>query len=149
MDENVYVVDSRKEQEKRGLEKQHALFRHKYLGLGIVDVFLEGHLLIDMKLCKREECSRPCTEVCSTNALHWSRNEKIMILSELCMHCGACVLVCEVENCMKLTRKRSCGKIETLSSSKQVLTLHRNASTIKRRHRVKDRLEKVRNLTFQ
>ena len=136
MNQNMYVVDSRKEQEKRSPKKQNALLRHKYLSMAIVDIFLEGYLLIDMKLCKREECSKPCIEVCSTNALHWSK-DGMVIFSELCMHCGACVLACEVENCMKITRKRSCGKVETLSSPKQVLTVHRNASTEKRRQRVK------------
>jgi len=146
MDENTYVVDSRKEQEKRSLEKQNALFQHKYLSLGIADVFLGGHLLIDMKLCKREECSKPCIEVCSTNALHWSGDGKMMIFSELCMHCGACVLVCAVENCIEITRKRSCGKVETLSSAKQVLAVHRNTSTTKRRQRVKDRsIDRLQN----
>ncbi|MDR0797285.1 MAG: 4Fe-4S binding protein, partial [Nitrososphaerota archaeon] len=80
---------------------------------GVQDVFLGGTISINSYTCLGVQC-KACIKVCPTNALYWGSG-KIEIIEDLCVYCGACVLYCQVDNCIKLERKRDNGKIEKFS----------------------------------
>jgi Na+-translocating ferredoxin:NAD+ oxidoreductase RNF subunit RnfB len=102
---------------------------------GVKDVFQEGNISINNYTCLGVQC-KECIKVCPTNALYWGSG-KIEIIEDLCVYCGACVLNCQVDDCIKLERKRDKdGEIEKFSKSKEVLLFQKKANTNKRVQRV-------------
>ena len=84
--------------------------RQELLGpTGVKERFKEGSLSINKYTCLGVQC-KLCVKVCPTNALYWSSGE-VGIIEDLCVYCGACVLNCMVDNCMKIERKREDGTI--------------------------------------
>ncbi len=59
------------------------------------------------------------------------------ITEDLCVYCGACVLNCMVDDCIKVERKREDGTEERFSKPKDVLTLQEKINGQKRTQRVK------------
>jgi Fe-S-cluster-containing hydrogenase component 2 len=90
-----------------------------------------------MRTCRGIECNL-CVKACPTNALYWKAGE-IGIVNDLCIHCTACVANCMVDGCIKVTRKRLDGKIESFSNAKDVCVLLHNIN-------LKKRLDRLRSL---
>jgi Fe-S-cluster-containing hydrogenase component 2 len=74
--------------------------------------------------------------VCPTNALYWKAGE-VGIVEDLCVYCGACVLCCMVDDCIKVERKREDGKVERFSKPTEVVKLEDKINTKKRFERVR------------
>ncbi|MDR2707635.1 MAG: hypothetical protein LBB87_02675 [Nitrososphaerota archaeon] len=102
---------------------------------GVKEVFQEGVISINSYTCVGVQC-KACIKVCPTNALYWGSG-RIEIIEDLCVYCGACVLICQVDDCIKLERKRDNGRIEKVSKPIDVLLLQKKVNTNKRVQRVR------------
>ena len=102
---------------------------------GVKEFFEEGEIKIDKRTCRGLEC-KLCIEACPTNALYWKAGE-VGIVDELCVYCGACVLCCMVDDCIKVKRKRQNGKTEQFSKPREVVNLQDKTNAEKRFQRVK------------
>jgi len=67
--------------------------------------------------------------------LFWRAGE-VGITEELCIYCGACVLSCIVDNCIKIVRKRENGEVESFSKPKDFTALQYCINTKKRFERI-------------
>ena len=114
---------------------------------GVKDIFEEGKISINNYTCLGVQC-KECVKVCPTNALYWSSG-KVEIINDLCVYCGACVLNCQVDDCIKLERKRDDGTIEKFSKPKDVLILQKKANTDKRVQRVRSVVLKPKDYYVQ
>jgi ferredoxin len=103
---------------------------------GVKEFFKEGKIKINKRTCWGVEC-KLCIDACPTNALYWKAGE-VGITEDLCVYCGACVLCCMVEDCIKVERKREGGKAEQFSKPKDVLKLQEKINAKKRFDRVKE-----------
>jgi len=104
--------------------------------LGAKEFFAEGTIAINKRICHGVEC-KLCIKACPTNALFWKAGE-IGLTEELCIYCGACVLSCIVDDCIKITRKRLTGEVETFSKPRDFITQQSNVNTRKRLERIKE-----------
>jgi len=112
-------------------ERQRRQRRAELLkSIGVEDLFEEGTIKIDMKTCKGVEC-KLCIKACPTNALYWKAGE-IGITEELCVYCTACVLICMVDDCIEVRRRRKDGENERFSKPSEVFTLWERLNTRKR-----------------
>lgn len=102
---------------------------------GVKEFFEEGKININKRTCWGLEC-KLCIEKCPTNALYWKTGE-VGIVEDLCVYCGACVLCCMVDDCIKVERKREDGKTERFSKSQDVVKLQDKINMEKRLQRVK------------
>ncbi|MEM3718473.1 MAG: hypothetical protein QXD45_00390 [Candidatus Bathyarchaeia archaeon] len=84
--------------------------------LGVKEFFVDGAITINKRTCKGVEC-KLCIKACPTNALFWKTGE-VGITDELCVYCGACVLSCIVDDCIRVWRRRPTGEIERFSTSR-------------------------------
>ncbi len=100
------------------------------------EVFEEGKIGIDKRTCHGIECNL-CVKACPTSALYWKAGE-IAVTEDLCVYCGACVLCCMVDDCIKIERKREDGTVERFAKPKDVLKLEQNINTKKRMERVRE-----------
>lgn len=117
-------------------ERERKQRREKLLvPLGVKEFFVDGSITINKRTCKGVEC-KLCIKACPTNALFWKTGE-VAITEELCIYCGACVLSCIVDNCIKVSRKRADGEVETFSTPRGVTLLQNSINTKKRFERVK------------
>ncbi|MCL1978223.1 MAG: 4Fe-4S binding protein [Candidatus Bathyarchaeota archaeon] len=114
---------------------------------GVKDFFQEGKISINSYTCLGVQC-KECVKVCPTNALYWGSG-KVEIVEDLCVYCGACVLNCQVDDCIKLERKRDDGKVEKFSKPKDVLLLQKKANTNKRVQRVRSVILKPQDYYIQ
>ena len=103
---------------------------------GVKEFFKEGKIDINKRTCWGVEC-KLCIKACPTNALYWKTGE-IGIVEDLCVYCGACVLSCMVDDCIKVERKREDGKVERFSKPKEVVKLEDKINTRKRFERVRE-----------
>lgn len=111
--------------------------RRELLGpLDITEYFTEGKIEIDKRTCRGVEC-KLCVKACPTNALYWKQGQ-VGIIPELCVYCGACVLFCVVDDCIRIERKRSDGVVEKFSKSRDALALQNKINTRKRFERVEE-----------
>jgi ferredoxin len=101
---------------------------------GVKELFKEGKISINTYTCVGVQCKQ-CTKVCPTNALYWGSG-KVEIIEDLCVYCGACVLSCMVDDCIKVERKREDGAIEKFSKPADVILLEKKANANKRIQRV-------------
>jgi NAD-dependent dihydropyrimidine dehydrogenase PreA subunit len=101
---------------------------------GVKDIFQEGKIGVNQYTCLGVQC-KACVKVCPTNALYWGSG-KVEIIDDLCVYCGACVLSCQVDDCIKLERKRDDGEVEKFSKPRDVLLLQKKATADKRVQRV-------------
>ncbi len=102
----------------------------------VKDIFPEGTISVDMRTCVGVQC-KLCIKVCPTNALFW-QSSGVGIIDDLCVHCGACVLVCMVDDCIKITRKREDGTEEKFSKASDVIALSNEVNAKKRFERVQE-----------
>jgi len=103
---------------------------------GVKEFFEEGSISVDKRTCWGLEC-KLCIKACPTNALYWKAGE-IGVVEDLCVYCGACVLSCMVDGCIKITRKREDGKVEKFSKPMDVLKLENKINAKKRFERVRE-----------
>ena len=103
---------------------------------GVKEFFEEGSINIDKRTCWGVEC-KLCVEACPTNALYWKAGE-VGIIDDLCVYCGACVLCCMVDDCIKIERKREDSETERFSKPKEVLKLQEKVNVKKRFDRVRE-----------
>jgi Na+-translocating ferredoxin:NAD+ oxidoreductase RNF subunit RnfB len=103
---------------------------------GVKEFFEEGSINIDKRTCWGVEC-KLCIKACPTNALYWKAGE-VGIIDDLCVYCGACVLCCMVDDCIKIEREREDGKTERFSKPKEVLKLQEKVNVKKRFDRVRE-----------
>jgi len=88
---------------------------------GVKDIFPEGSISINKYTCVGVQC-KLCVKACPTNALYWKTGE-VGITEDLCVYCGACVLSCMVDDCIKIKRKRENGKTEKFGKTRDVMIL--------------------------
>lgn len=103
---------------------------------GVKEFFAEGNISIDKRTCWGIEC-KLCIKACPTNALYWKTGE-VGVTQDLCVYCGACVLSCMVNDCIKIKRKREDGTVEKFSKLKDVIALENSINAKKRLERVKE-----------
>jgi Na+-translocating ferredoxin:NAD+ oxidoreductase RNF subunit RnfB len=103
---------------------------------GVKEFFAEGSISVDKRTCYGLEC-KLCIKACPTNALYWKAGE-VGVVEDLCVYCGACVLSCMVDDCIKITRKREDGKAEKFSKPTDVLKLENRINAKKRFERVRE-----------
>lgn len=102
---------------------------------GIKELFKEGKISINEFTCVGGQC-KLCVKACPTNALYWGTG-KVGVTADMCIYCGACVVNCMVDDCIKVERKRDDGKVEKFSKPKEVIMLQERINTQKRFERVK------------
>lgn len=123
------LLDSEK---KKKIRVRGELLRN----LGVSEEYFdEGTIKIDALTCRGAEC-KLCVKACPTNALYWT-NGKIKIEGDLCIYCGACVLSCCVDNCIKITRKRKDGIVENFSTPREAIQLMSHRATLLREETLK------------
>jgi ferredoxin len=103
---------------------------------GVKEFFAEGSISVDKRTCHGLEC-KLCIKACPTNALYWKAGV-VGVVEDLCVYCGACVLSCMVDDCIKVERKREDDTIEKFSKPKDVIALENKINAKKRFERVKD-----------
>ena len=104
--------------------------------LELKEFFADGSITINERTCHGIEC-RLCIKVCPTNALFWRAGE-VGIIEDLCIYCGACVLSCIVDDCIKIVRERSTGEVEVFSKPKDFATLQHSINAKRRFDRTRD-----------
>ena len=104
--------------------------------MGVKEFFAEGSISVNKRTCQGLEC-KLCIKACPTNALYWKAGE-VGIVEDLCVYCGACVLSCMVDDCIKVARKREDGKTERFSKPRDVRTLENRINAKKRFQRVSE-----------
>ena len=117
-------------------EKEKRKRREELLApLGVKEFFSEGSITINKRTCKGVEC-KLCIKACPTSALFWRAGE-VGITEELCVYCGACVLSCIVDDCIKIKRKRLNSEVESFSKPKDFITLQHGINTERRFERTR------------
>jgi ferredoxin len=104
--------------------------------LGVKEFFVEGSISVDKRTCEGVEC-KLCIEACPPNALFWRVGE-VGIIEDLRVFCGACVLSCIVDDCIRVVRKRADGVVECFSKPRDFTSLQHGISTKKRRGGILD-----------
>ena len=102
---------------------------------GVKEIFESGKISINKFTCVGGQC-KLCVKACPTNALYWSTGQ-VGVIEDLCVYCGACVLSCMVDDCVKVERTREDGTVERFSKPKDVMTLANKINAKKRSDRVK------------
>ena len=102
----------------------------------VKDLFPEGTITINKYTCVGVQC-KLCIKACPTNALYWA-SSGIGITEDLCVHCEACVLSCMVNDCIKVTRRREDGKLESFSKISDVILLNNQVNTRRRYQRISE-----------
>jgi len=105
-------------------------------GSKVQEFFEDGKISVDKRTCYGVQCNL-CVKACPTNALYWKAGE-IAVTEDLCVYCGACVLSCMVDDCIRVERKRESGEVERFSKPKDVLTLQQRINARRRFERVKE-----------
>src|SRR3989304_10000151 len=80
------------------------------------EFFEECKIRINKWTCHGIECNL-CVKACPTSALYWKRGE-IGVIEDLCVYCGACVLSCMVDDCIKVKRNREDGAAEKFGKTR-------------------------------
>ena len=103
---------------------------------GVKEFFTEGKISIDKRTCLGVEC-KLCIKACPTSALYWKSGE-VGVTEDLCVYCGACVLICMVDDCIRVTRKREDATEEKFSKPRDLVLLEGKINAKKRFERVKE-----------
>jgi len=111
--------------------------------IGVKEFFIDGSISINMRTCRGVDC-KLCIKVCPTNALFWRAGE-VGIIEDLCIYCGACVLSCIVDDCIRVVRKRANGEVESFSTPRDFIMLQNCINAKKRFKRVEDLFPKPKD----
>lgn len=103
---------------------------------GVKEFFAEGNISIDKRTCLGVEC-KLCIKACPTSALYWKSGE-VGVTEELCVYCGACVLICMVDDCIRVTRIREDATEEKFSKPRDLVLLEDKINGKKRFELVKE-----------
>src|SRR3989339_2148460 len=133
-EESGSKVDEEKEKRQRRKELLETT--------GVKELFKEGKININKFTCVGGQC-RLCIKACPTNALYWSTGG-VGITEDLCVYCGACVLNCMVDDCIKIERKREDSTVEKFSKPSDVIKLAERLNSQKRLERVRTNAATVR-----
>ena len=128
---DIFGMMSEKEEDAKKKRREELLAT-----TGVKEFFQEGKININKHTCWGLEC-KLCIKACPTNALYWKSGE-VGIVDELCVYCGACVVSCMVDDCIKIERKREDGKTERFSKMKDMVKLDEKINAKKRRERVSE-----------
>ncbi|MCW4006529.1 MAG: hypothetical protein NWF04_08075 [Candidatus Bathyarchaeota archaeon] len=121
-----------KEKKKESLKSQR---KELLASTKVEDLFPEGSISINKYTCVGVQC-KLCIKACPTNALYWT-TDGVGITEDLCVHCGACVLSCMVDDCIKIKRKREeTNEEEKFSTIHDVVLLADRINAKKRAQRV-------------
>ena len=134
------MLSTSEEKEKQKPEKTERQKRREEMlsGTKMKDLFAEGNLTVNKYTCVGVQC-KLCVKACPTNALYWKTNEgEVGITEDLCVYCGACVLSCMVDDCIKVQRKRETGETEEFSKPQDTVKLANSINSKKRAARVHD-----------
>jgi len=112
---------------------------------GVKELFKEGKININEFTCVGGQC-KLCIKACPTNALYWGTG-KVGLTEDLCVYCGACVLNCMVDDCIKVERKRDDGKVERFSKPRDVIMLQERSNCQKRFERVRTNAAILRRMS--
>lgn len=104
--------------------------------LDVKEFFVDGTVVINKRACRGLEC-KLCIKACPTNALYW-KNGQVGFTEELCIYCGACVLSCIVDDCIKINRRRPEGIVDNFSNPKDFIALQNNINTGRRLQRIRE-----------
>ena len=127
MEEESSAISEEEEKKKR---------RQELLApTGVKELYKDGKISINKFTCVGGQC-KACIKKCPTNALFWGTGE-VGIIDDLCVYCGACVVNCMVDNCIKVERTRENGETERFSKPADVIKLQERHNTKKRFERVK------------
>jgi ferredoxin len=102
---------------------------------GVKEFFKDGKITINKFTCVGGQC-KLCINVCPTHALYWGTGE-VGIIDDLCVYCGACVVTCMVDNCIKIERTGDDSRTEKFSKIGDVIKVEERKNTKKRFERVK------------
>jgi len=140
------IFDLMNEENEAVSEEEERRKRRKELiePTGVKELFKDGKISINKFTCVGGQC-KLCIQKCPTNALYWGTGE-VGIIDDLCVYCGACVVNCMVDNCIKIQRTREGGKTEKFSKPKDVIVLQERINTKKRFERVKTNAVTARRL---
>ncbi len=127
MNEESEAVSGEEEKKKRRKELLEPT--------GVKELFKEGKITINKFTCVGGQC-KLCIKACPTNALYWGTGE-VGIIDDLCVYCGACVVNCMVNDCIKIEREPDKGKTERFSKLTDVVKLQERKNTKKRFERVR------------
>jgi Fe-S-cluster-containing hydrogenase component 2 len=117
-------------------EKQKKSTRRQLLeSFKVKEYFKDGTININERTCQGLECEL-CIKACPTKALYW-QDGRVAIIRDLCVYCGACVLCCIVDDCIRITRKRFDGRTESFSKPQEVVSLCNSINAEKRHDRLK------------
>ncbi len=126
-EEAAAAIDEEEERRKRRKELLEPT--------GVKELFKNGKININKFTCVGGQC-KLCIKACPTNALYWGTGQ-VGIIEDLCVYCGACVLSCMVDDCIKLERTREGGKVERFGKATDVAKVNEKQNTQKRVERVK------------
>ena len=116
-------------------EEEKRKRRQEFLApTGVKELYKDGKISINKFTCVGAQC-RLCLKACPTNALYWGSGE-VGIIEDLCVYCGACVLTCMVDDCIKVERTREDDTVERFSKPKDVIALSEKTNAKKRAERV-------------
>ena len=136
-EENSVQVDEEAEKRQRRKELLEPT--------GVKELFKEGKININEFTCVGGQC-KLCIKACPTNALYWGTG-KVGLTEDLCVYCGACVLNCMVDDCIKVERKRDDGKVERFSKPRDVIMLQERSNCQKRFERVRTNAAILRRMS--
>ena len=135
---SIFDLMNEEEESQRQVdeEAERRQRRKELLGpTGVKDIFKNGKISINKFTCVGGQC-KLCIKACPTNALYWGIGE-VGIIDDLCVRCGACVLNCMVDDCIKVERTREDGKVERFGKPREVVKLQERINAGKRFERVK------------
>jgi ferredoxin len=135
---SIFEMMNEEEESQRQIdeEAERRQRRKELLGpTGVKELFKDGKITINKFTCVGGQC-KLCIKACPTNALYWGTGE-VGIVDDLCVRCGACVLSCMVDDCIKVERTREDGKIERFGKPSDVVKLQERINTQKRFQRVR------------
>ena len=101
---------------------------------GVKELFKEGKISINKFTCVGGQC-KLCVKACPSNALYWKTGE-VGIIEDLCVYCGACVLSCMVDDCIKIERRREDDKLERFGKPSEFVMLEDKIGAKRRFDRV-------------
>ncbi len=138
------IFDLMNEEEQAVSEEEERKKRREELlaPTGIKEHYKDGKININKFTCVGAQC-KLCIPKCPTNALYWGTGE-VGVIDDLCVYCGACVVNCMVDDCIKLERTLDDGTVEKISKTQDMVKLQERKNTRRRFKRVQNNAATLR-----